>query len=60
MEEKLRKKLEELRKEAQNEVMSVLTEEQQRKIRGLMGKDYEHKPRPFVPPVGLGPKTEGK
>ncbi len=50
VQEEVRKKLEQLRKEAQDEVLSVLTETQQGKLRKMMGKDYEFKPRQPVPP----------
>jgi Spy/CpxP family protein refolding chaperone len=50
VQQELKQKLEQLRKEAQSEVLSVLTDAQREKLTGLLGEDYEFKPRQFTFP----------
>jgi Spy/CpxP family protein refolding chaperone len=58
--EQLQKKLEQLRKEAQDEVLSVLTDAQRKKLTMMLGEDYEFKPRQFTFPKGRKPTAETK
>lgn len=64
VEEKLRKKLDQLRKEAQDEIFSVLTPAQRDTLKELVGREFEFKspPRQMAMPMpepktGPAPKT---
>ena len=51
-----RKKLDQLRKEAQQEVLSVLTEAQRDKLEDLLGEEFEFTPpSPMSLPVPAAP-----
>jgi Spy/CpxP family protein refolding chaperone len=49
VEDELRKKVEQLRKEALDEILTVLTPTQREKLKEMVGKDYEFKPAAKFP-----------